>query len=854
MSYNIFMADHKTIISPEYGRKDIYQQLTNDSKVIFGYEVIPFNSFKSTLANEMTDDDVEFCQLYHKTITNIPESNIYHDELRYPAFFRYFYDFVNEMIDNGITPDDLPVDYDNKDKKEILSFLYAQNLNHKIIEEQFRNTNDATDIMIYDCYDDDLTEYKKKQYLINLGAKTIKPTTGKNTSSISCFARNISREIASIAQYLVKNRDNYELNDIAIMVNEPEKYLPVISQIFDTYNIPFTNQQSIKAPIITRFTDLVNYIAKPDIDTFLKAYVSGCFDNVSISFLQYQEHFRLTYQQLQTPFTIVSNWDWQKAKLCSQKDYDYLLKKEQEAEKTMAPVRELMETMPFSANLKTVTTFAYNYMLSKIDETNPLDVNGMKAIYDLCVRTVGEMGDNVELLTYFLNGLSVSKKTSYSNAITICSPYQSIVDKKLAIVVGCNQAVFPKSINKSGFFDEAYLQNIRNYPSLSERTRHFNQQLAAIYDNIPEVIYSYSLIDTDGKALDPSNFITKRTKDPEKWPLTENNFINSYEESLTEETARSLYLKDNTLFASPSGFESYIGCPYKFFLDKGLRLYHNEMFDIESNTVGTMQHAIMEEMFKNGVEFDRSTLERYIDFYFDSLKELFINDVDQLEFKKQNLIENLLTKTEFLSIARENSSFQPKHFEEKVGTDIKADDFNIRMHGTIDRVDEADGEFMIVDYKSSAKSISKENIYRGKSLQLLTYLLIYSVKTGLTPFGMAYYNLKNDSKVNTSGKPEEQMAMDKNKYSAYITDPKNQNEKDYYSYSRFYIEPEKYFEVIKEIYKLTAEKILSGNISIDPVNDACTFCKFRKICHSNLDSSNKSDYIVVPEEDDNAES
>ena len=48
-------------------------------------------------------------------------------------------------------------------------------------------------------------------------------------------------------------------------------------------------------------------------------------------------------------------------------------RKEQEAEKTMAPIRELMATMPFSSDLKTVTTFAYNYLLGRIDETNPLD-------------------------------------------------------------------------------------------------------------------------------------------------------------------------------------------------------------------------------------------------------------------------------------------------------------------------------------------------------------------------------------------------------------------------------------------------------------------------------------------------
>lgn len=854
MGYNISMAENRTIIAPEYGRKDIYKQLANGNKVVFGYEIIPFNSFLKSLPAELPDDDVEFCQLYANTLDNVPETNIYHDELKYPAFFRFFYDFANEMADNGITPDDLPEDYDNKDKKEILSFLYDKKLNHKTLSKHFNEIKDASDIMVYDCYDDDLNSYRKKQTLLNKGATIIHPDTKANTHSECRFARNINREITSIAQYLVENRDKYSLDEIALMVNEPEKYLSVIGQVFDTYNIPYSIQTSVKPAVITRFMDMVNYLSDPGTDTFIKAYVSGCFGSVSVSFLQYQSHFRLTYEQLAEPFKTVSNWDWQKAGLCSKQDYDYLLNKEQEAEKAMSPIRKMMSEMPFNSDLRTVTSYAYNQLLRSIDETNQLEVNGMKAIYDLCIRTVPQINDNKELLLYFLKNMTLSNSTYYSNAVTVCSPYQSIVSKKLAIVVGCNQAVFPKAINKSGFFDESYFQNVKNYPTLAERTMHFNRQLEKVYDNIPEVLFSYSLIDTDGKALAMSSFVSKRTKDPALWPLSENNRISDREESLTRETAEKLYLRKNKLSASPSSFESYIGCAYKYFLERGLKLYHNEMFSVQANTVGTMQHAIMEEMFKNHVDFNRDNLEQYIDFYFDSLKELFINDVNELELMKQTLIENLLIKTDFLSNARNDMQFTPRHFEEPVETYLDMDGYKIWMHGFIDRVDEKGDDFMIVDYKSSAKSISMDSIYRGKTIQLLTYLLIYALQTGKNPYGMAYYNLKNDTKDNPSGKPEEQLVSDANRYITYVTDPTYKNEKTYYKYSNFVADTEKYFPVINEIYRLTAEKILSGDISIDPVNDACTFCKFRKICHSNLDSSNKSDYIVIPQEDDNGES
>ncbi len=842
------MDENKTIIASSDGRKDIYKQFSKDNgEIIFGYRIMPLASYRQSLISYLDSDETEFSRLYLQVRNNISPGNIYYEELRYPAFFRYFYDFANEMADNNITPEDLPDDYDNKDKKEILSWLCAQDLNHKKIRNTVNEITDAGNVIIYDSYEDNLTNWQLRQKLIEKGAQLMKPSVSVNRHSECRYGRNSTREIISIAQYIVANKDKYKADDIVLMVNDMENYLPIIDQVFTQYNIPYSCTTTGRPAVITRFTDFLKYALSPNTDTFLKAYTSGCFGEVSASFLEYQEHFRLNYEQLLQPFTLVSDWDWQKTSLCLQQDYDFLLKKEQEAEGSMKMIRELIAQIPFNSSLQNITSFIYNLFLKETDQS---DIPAMQAIYDLCINNVPVIDNNAEVLLYLLQMLRVSETISYDDAVTVCSPYQTITGKKLAIVIGCSQISFPKTINRSGFFDELYLQNVRNYPSLTDRTRHYNEQLAAVYDNIPEVIYSYALTDDDGKALELSSFVARRTEEPAQWPLTENNHISDYEEQLNSDTARKLYLRKNRLYASPSGFESYVGCPFRFFLEKGLRLYSNEMFSLQVNTVGTMQHAIMEEMFKNDREFNRETLEEYINYYFDSLKELFVNDKDRLEIQKQTLIENLLTKIEFLSISKSDARFKPVGFEEKVFHQIPMGDYAITMHGIIDRVDESADRFMIVDYKSSDKSISQENIYRGKSLQLLTYLLVYSLSTAKKPSGMAYYSLKNDTKDTRDSETEQDTAFRNNKYKAYLTDDMTRDEKNYYSYANFTVNAQQYFNVITEIYQTLAEKILSGDISVDPVNDACAFCHFRKICHSNYDSSGKSDYIIDPPQED----
>lgn len=62
-----------------------------------------------------------------------------------------------------------------------------------------------------------------------------------------------------------------------------------------------------------------------------------------------------------------------------------------------------------------------------------------------------------------------------------------------------------------------------------------------------------------------------------------------------------------------------------------------------------------------------------------------------------------------------------------------------------DRIDTCLNDLRILDYKSSAKTLSEARVKAGLQLQLLTYLIIAVRKLGLQPAGAYYCSLKNET-------------------------------------------------------------------------------------------------------------
>ncbi|MBR3006085.1 MAG: hypothetical protein IKH68_05475, partial [Erysipelotrichaceae bacterium] len=86
------MGKQKMIV-PGYARNEVMKQLIEDDGLLFGKEVLSLSAYKSSLLYEETDVQAEKAELFQDIQSQIASDNIYREQLKFPAFFDYFYDF-----------------------------------------------------------------------------------------------------------------------------------------------------------------------------------------------------------------------------------------------------------------------------------------------------------------------------------------------------------------------------------------------------------------------------------------------------------------------------------------------------------------------------------------------------------------------------------------------------------------------------------------------------------------------------------------------------------------------------------------------------------------------------------------
>ncbi len=204
------------------------------------------------------------------------------------------------------------------------------------------------------------------------------------------------------------------------------------------------------------------------------------------------------------------------------------------------------------------------------------------------------------------------------------------------------------------------------------------------------------------------------------------------DKALPQSVVEALYGKE--LSASQSRLESFVGCPFKFFLDYGLKIKETEPVTFAANYIGDFVHFGMERLM-NEISADGDALawdEKRVDEVMESAaKEYYETNLRDMSSARFDHLFDRISRTMKLcgrSALNElqNSSFFPKaqeyHFEQKIPL---SNGFYAKINGFIDRVDTAQicGEkwLKIVDYKTGNKSFDLEKIYNGYQLQLPLY-------------------------------------------------------------------------------------------------------------------------------------
>ena len=329
--------------------------------------------------------------------------------------------------------------------------------------------------------------------------------------------------------------------------------------------------------------------------------------------------------------------------------------------------------------------------------------------------------------------------------------------------------------------------------------------------------------------------------------------------------ARDLFCRrDGSLSLSASSIGNYIDCPFRYFIDRGLRPKEERTFASDARSVGDVYHeclmAVARQIMKAEEVPDDDSLEELVTAALDELSQnymggLFISTGCE-EYRMSRIREICASAAKAMAAQLSAGSVISASFEEPFGRHadleplrISAGDSEVYVEGKIDRADIMDvgGEkrVRIIDYKTGSDKLDLWKMRQGYKMQLMIYLI--SATSGeLTPAGMFYFNIKdpiesiNDKSVNQINSLMDKEAADEFKLKgAFINEEgvlRAMPEK-VLSSAKNAVSREAYKEIRKDVIariEETAEGILDGKIGINPLRVdkklACGYCSYRSVC------------------------
>ena len=307
---------------------------------------------------------------------------------------------------------------------------------------------------------------------------------------------------------------------------------------------------------------------------------------------------------------------------------------------------------------------------------------------------------------------------------------------------------------------------------------------------------------------------------------------------------------------SPTTIEDYYKCPYRAFLAHSVRLVRRDDGAVNALSVGNIMHDIFRYYAQNiGSVKDKESS----DALFERVKDKVL---ERDEYKKY--LADSATRSTVKRVLREskkycfntystfkNSAFTVAKTEASfgVGKDYPPVPLlggKVNLKGKIDRVDESDKYFRVMDYKTGTADATDTTLFAGLKLQLYLYAAAVQAKYAdgeKKPAGLYYLPVsdkfeKPDSKVKplavgrTLNTEEAILAQDGNFFeqgqSEFLpvkTDKngkvKNGSEKEQMS---------AFIDYAVSVSSLAVKRMEEGVIVPSPYQGTCDYCDYKALC------------------------
>ena len=359
-----------------------------------------------------------------------------------------------------------------------------------------------------------------------------------------------------------------------------------------------------------------------------------------------------------------------------------------------------------------------------------VDINALKL----------EKSEFVFLLEYISKNTKI-REIKYDNSIKICDYDTILSEDDHVFMLGFSLDYYPKISKDTDFFTDSekhflnkntssinnqiseellinFISNAKNmtisyskkegkkeiYPSLI--INKLNMKI--IKEQIPAVRYSLKL-----SQVEVADYLDNRIL----YGIS-NEYINTFSEEELGYKSYSHHFKgldfvnDSPLYLSASSITTYNSCPFKYFIEKILKV--GEFEETFYTKLGNVFHLILQDSIEKDLN---------IDDYEDVISSNFTTKKERILF--DNLLPQVIEVINKNKDFSENSDFNNLLSEKSITIQI---DDNSWLTGKIDKImlDDENKDYIIVDYKTGSFTYDKKKNEFGIDLQLPIYSLLIS--------------------------------------------------------------------------------------------------------------------------------
>lgn len=777
--------------------------------------------------------DVKICSLnsyINEYLNQVSLLDIYQAIKGYPSVFSDVYQdigFLNELrnIKREIEAHQIQVDDLNIQDDLINLIKRLPDFGYNKLFNQINNSDYSNTKIVDSSYD--FLSSQIIDLMVKKGASII-PSSYEDHQDFKDIKTTSRQSIETAIQYII-NQD-LDLNDIGfIALGDNQK---LIRASLMRYQMPhfFLHDERVNNYAL-KLVSLIDFYLNPSFDNYINILNNRVFKFGSYELVTYLRKHVAIGTDLNQEFKRFEN---------EEPYYKQLEEKANEVHLKIYP--KLMDLIHEESFIK--------YVIKAFDFINDGNENiySLKAFLENYHELINE--DSWFILREELVNLKI--KDPNNDGIMIGELFDGI-HRKYLFVFDAGQDNFPAFKTLTGLANEASFENT-TYPSLKERYLQHQKRIAYL-SHSKETYYMFSSVSYEGKSIEMPSLIEAYQKID--LPLVELNRNYRPVHQLSKEISQRVFFDEGVLKGSVSALEKYMGCHYAYYLNYILGLYEDRTFELNAACIGSIIHEVFENAIsqfgKKYTDIDRDMINSLLDKSFNHLDNLYPNDHYKNQIVKENLAVAIELELEFLRSLESETDFIPREVEYNFNEMfVDDDDVKVFLKGFIDRIDFSEEYFRIIDYKTSTHTLNKDKISKGLQLQLMTYLLVYEKVSGLKGMGAYYLNV-NHPKISYDDYSysirdglkrldnEEKLDFIKNhklkglalvdypgldyNFNFVTNNGKKQISKNYL------IDHDTLKEAFNSIYRFIYKSMESGDISLNPNEDACKYCIYKTICH-----------------------